>query len=246
GRYLLIESSLIQFYATGGAGYRIELGSGTLSAGASIAYTYQENDFSLAIDANIQPGSPYEEKPENDAIFRAKDLSSHKILGILGVAYETDEFRVAASYRPPLHWESEGTAEVDFPDKLSDLGPGLSDDRVTFRGSQAGSLRVGWAWESGTHPGRQHRPRYMFEVNGVWENWSAVDNFQMKPHGNLTSSELPNDTLPDLQSIVQPKNWQDSFSLRLGGSWGATSWLTLHGGGMLETAAQPNSYTHTA
>jgi len=249
GRYLLIESSLIEFYLTGGAGYQFDVGSGTLNAGLSVAYAYQENDFTLAINAEIPPKSPWEENPENDAIFRAENLSSHKVFGIAGLSYETDQFRVAASYRPPLHWESDGTAAVDFPDKLSDLGPGLTDDGVTFRGAQAGALRVGWSWEKGRHPGRSHRPRYQVEVNGVWENWSAVDYFEMEPHGQLEASELPDeaqDSLPELQTIVQTKDWRDTFSLRLGASWGAVEWLTLHGGGMLETAAQPNGSTHLA
>lgn len=249
GRYLLIESNLIEFYLTGGAGYQFDLGNGTLSAGASVAYAYQENDFALAINAELPPKSPWEEDPADDAIFRAEDLTGHNFFGILGLTYQEGGMRIAASYRPPMRWESEGTAQVEFPDKLSDLGPGLTDDGVIFRGAQAGSLRIGWSWETGTHPGFDHRPRWGFEVNGVWENWSAVENFEMEPQGKLKASELPDsaqDSLPELQTIVQRKNWQDTFSLRLGGSWGPKSWLTLHGGGMLETAAQPTTSTHLA
>ncbi len=244
-RYLLVDSSLVEFYASAGLGYQFDLEHGSLSLGATGVYAYQNNDFTLAINSEPAPTSPYEEDPENDAIFRANNLTGHNVLGIFGIAYQTGGLRLAASYRPPMSWSSEGTADIDFPDSLANLDARLSDDSVTFRANQAGSLRFGVGYEDGTHPGISQRPRYEIEINGTWENWSAVEQFELIPHGDVLGPS-GDDPIIRIDRIVQPWQWRDTFSLRLGGSWGALPWLTLHGGSMLETAAQPAAYTHPA
>lgn len=243
-RYLLVSSKLVEFYASAGVGYQIDLPDqdGTLSVGATGIYAYQDNDFTLVINSEPAPTSPYEEDPKNDAVFKARNLTGHNVLGIFGIAYENDGLRLGASYRPPISWNSEGTADVDFPESLANFNARLSDDAVTFRANQAGSLRLGFAYEDGQHPGFEDRPRYNIEVNGTWENWSAVDQFELEPAGDVESDAAGF----SIDRIVQPWNWRDTFSLRVGGSWGAGSWLTLHGGGMLESAAQPAAYTHPA
>ena len=244
-RHMLIESSLLQAYGTLGAGYRFELPTGQLSVGASAMLAYQRNRFRLAINAEVPtPNPPWQENPDEEAIFEARELSSFNATGVLGLAYELDGFRIAASYRPPISWESEGRAEVDFPDNLEDLELGLSDDRVTLRTNQAGSLRFGWGYEHGQHPGRPDHPRFDVTVNGIWENWSIVESFEIEPAGDITSEAFGSQEIQDLRTIQQPKNFRDTFSLRVGGSWGALEWLTLHGGGLLETAAQSEAYTN--
>jgi long-chain fatty acid transport protein len=244
-RHMLIESSLLQAYGTLGAGYRFDFERGQLSVGASAMLAYQRNRFKLAINAEVpSPTRPWQENPDEEAIFEARELSSFNATGVLGVAYELDGFRLAASYRPPIAWESEGTATIDFPDDLEELQLGLSDDRVTLKTRQAGSLRFGWGYEHGQHPGRPDRPLFDVEVNGIWENWSAVERFEIVPAGDITSEALGDEGIQDLRPIQQRKNYRDTFSLRLGGSWGALRWLTLHGGALLETAAQPEAYTN--
>lgn len=239
-RRMLVSSNLIQIHAMAGLGYRLELADGILRLGASGLLAYQDHEFKLAILSAVDSSGPWDEDPSQEAVFTASNLSSVEFNGIFGVSWEKDGFRVGASYRPPFQWESTGTAELQLPEDLRDQNLSLTDEGVTFRSGQAGSLRLGWAYEWGAHPGRPARPKYEFAVDGVWENWSVVENFQLSPAGNLQFQ----DNEVELPTIYQRKNWRDTFSLRLGGSWGAAEWLTVHAGGSLETAAQPAAYTN--
>jgi long-subunit fatty acid transport protein len=236
GRYMLITSSLLEFSATLGAGYQIELPYGNLSVGLSGAATYLDSDFHLAIHGNIDREEF--EDPANDAIFYGRGLSDWAMSGTVGLAYDLDGFRVAASYRPPFSWEAEGTAEME---PAEDAGIGdLTDDTVTLRTDQAGALRTGVGLELGQHPADPDLPRYDIEFNFVWEDWSRVDYFRITPHGRVQvlAEEI------DLGTLYQPKGYEDTFSFRLGGSYAINEWLTGHAGGFYETGAQPEEYTN--
>lgn len=246
GRHMLIESDLVQVYGSLGAAYRFQLKDGSeLSIGASAWLAYQINKFKLAINAEVPLSEPYEEDPKDQAIFTGRDLSSFTFTGNFGIAWESvDGLSLAASYRPPMSWESSGVAEVDFPENLEDLKPKLTDDDLTLRIKQAGKLRFGFGYEHGTHPGLKDAPLWDLEVNAVWEDWSRVEFVEMEPAGEITSETLGDAAgFPELGAIKQPKGYRDTFSLRAGGSWGPLKWLTVHAGGYLETPAQPNAYT---
>lgn len=242
-RHMLVESNLLQVYMLLGVGYRFKIGGGELSVGVAAGPSYQQNSFKLVIDADSQVAPPWEEDPANEATFAAEELSGWNVTGILGVAWQKDGVHLGASYRPPLSWEVKGKVKSTFPPLLVELSkPTLTADGITLRTEQAGSLRVGAGWASGEHPGIEGRPRLELEANVVWEDWSRVENFEVETEGDLSlfegALELP------LQTIYQRKGWKDTYSLRMGGSYGATSWLTAHLGGYLETGAQGNTVTN--
>ncbi|QDG49806.1 hypothetical protein FIV42_03345 [Persicimonas caeni] len=236
GRYMMVGTTLIEAFASLGAGYRIELPYGDLSVGASAAATYLDSDFTLVIHGGTDRENW--EDPENDAVFRGNGLSDWALSGTFGLAYDIQGFRLAASYRPPISWEAEGTAELT-PAPSNNLGE-LTDDGVTLRTEQAGVLRMGFGLEAGEHPGDATRPRYDFEFNMVWEDWSRVDRFEITPHGKL--KVLNAET--DLGTLYQVKGYEDTFSFRLGGSYAFNDWLTGHAGGYYETGAQAEEYTN--
>lgn len=244
-RHMMVSSELLQIYFTLGAGYRFKVGSGTLSVGASVMAAYQNTSFTLVVDEAEAPISPpWEENPEKAALFEAQDLQGWRPTGVLGIAYQLGGFHLAASYRLPISWESKGKVKVNLPDSLAkDAGAQLTDDGITLRTQQAGSLRLGAAWTEGTHPGFADRPRLELEANLVWEDWSRVEVFEVETAGDIELTEL--DIAPiELPTIYQEKRWQDTWSLRLGGSYGATSWLTAHAGVAMETATQSRAYTN--
>jgi long-chain fatty acid transport protein len=242
-RHMLVESNLLQIYMMLGAAYRFKVAGGELSVGLSAGPAYQQNSFKLVIDADAQVAPPWEEDPNNEAVFAANDLSGWNVAGILGVAWHKDGLHLGASYRPPLNWEVTGTVASTFPEQLVMLSePSLTADGITLKTAQAGSLRVGFGWAEGQHPGFEDRPRLELEANVVWEDWSRVEYFEVATQGDLSlfdgASVIP------LQTIYQEKRWKDAYSLRLGGSWGALSWLTAHAGAYLETGAQGNTVTN--
>jgi long-chain fatty acid transport protein len=242
-RHMLVESNLLQIYMMLGVGYKMKVGGGVLSVGISGGPAYQRNSFKLVVDADVQVAPPWEEDPSNESTFTAQDLSGWNIAGILGVAWEKDGLHLGASYRPPLSWEVKGKVKATFPQQIIDLSdPALTSDGITLKTAQAGSLRVGAGWADGVHPGFADRPRLELEANLVWEDWSRVQNFEVATEGDLALFGGAN-TIP-LQTIYQRKGWKDTYSMRLGGSWGALPWLTAHAGAYMETGAQANAVTN--
>ncbi|MFU8803800.1 MAG: OmpP1/FadL family transporter [Bradymonadaceae bacterium] len=247
-RNMVVSTDMFVMYLSLGAGYAFDLGAGKLSLGLTAMAAHQRTNFSTIIEADFAPSPPWEEDPDQEAFFQGEDLAAWAPTGIVGIAYEIDGFRLGASYRPPIHWEAKGRAVLDLPDDYDDLNTVLTDDALTLRTWHAGSLRLGWGFEGGSHPGDAARPLWDLEFNVVWENWSLVDNFEVELAGELEVREIVHEdgsyhTIP-LEPIYQSKGYKDTWSLRGGMSFGLLTWLTVHGGGFLETGAQPVAYTN--
>lgn len=245
-RYMMSSSELLQFYLTLGAGYRFKVGNGHLSVGLSMMAAYQQTSFTLLIDETETPVSrPYSEDPETGGLFEAQDISGWKPTGVLGLAYQNGGVHLSLSYRPPINWETTGTVKLALPPGLSqDLGARLSDDEVSMKINQAGSLRLGAAWTEGTHPGFEDRPRLELEANLVWEDWSRTESFEVDTKGEIEVTAVDGIAPIPIATIYQQKSWQDTWSLRMGASYGALPWLTAHAGAFMETATQSSAYTN--
>lgn len=244
-RQMMVNAQLLQIYFTLGAGKTFRVGGGELGVGISLMAAYQDNTFRLVVDEADLPSPPWEEDPEAQATFEAQKLRGWRPTGVLGLSWRKDGFAVAASYRPPIHWETQGKVKLDLPEGLAvAAGAQLTDDGVTLRTWQAGSLRVGAGWEQGTHPGFADRPRLELEANIVWEDWSRVEYFEVETAGDIELTEFEGSEPLNISTIRQDKQWKDTFSVRLGGSYGILPWLTGHAGGYLETATQTKAYTN--
>lgn len=79
------------------------------------------------------------------------------------------------------------------------------------------------------------------EVDFVWEHWSQLKSF------DITFSETKLEKLGyemTFKKLVLARNYQDTFSVRLGGQWNAIpKWLTVRAGGWWESPAHPVGYT---
>lgn len=81
-----------------------------------------------------------------------------------------------------------------------------------------------------------------FEIEGdfVYEQWSSYDHVFIETAG-IDFAFGGSEAAP-LDPIVQPRDWQDAWSLRLGGELGLfDQMVALRGGVMYETAAVPTS-----
>lgn len=248
-RGMVTEADLLVAYLGVGAGYRFQLGEGRdLSLGLTAALAYMNTDFSVFVEANPGAPPPWTEDPDKEAFVQAKNLTDFAPTGIIGLAYTTGPMRLAASYRPPMKWKAKGDVEVDFPGPLLDIEPTLSSDTAFLETWHAGSLRVGWGLQGGQHPADPDLPRWDLEINGIWENWSVVDYFRLELEGDIELRGLDKDEdghypAQTLHPFYQAKGYRDAFSVRAGFSYGLTSWLSAHGGGFFETAAQPLEFT---
>ncbi|OGQ11656.1 MAG: hypothetical protein A2138_09255 [Deltaproteobacteria bacterium RBG_16_71_12] len=81
------------------------------------------------------------------------------------------------------------------------------------------------------------------EADFVYEGWSVYDHIYLSTSG-VSVNRTPGDptAAAELDPVVQPKDWTDAWSARLGGT--VALWdrmLELHGGGFYETSAIPAS-----
>lgn len=82
------------------------------------------------------------------------------------------------------------------------------------------------------------------EVDFVWENWSQLKSFDIDFHKEKVEIEQLG-YVARFKKIVLPRNYKDTYSVRVGGEWNAVQkWLTVRAGGWWESAAQPNDFTN--
>ncbi len=242
-RGMAVETDMVVVYPSVGAAYQFDLGDDRrLDVGLTAMLAYQNTDFTVVADTDTSP--PWRENPDDEVFVQGRNLSGIAPTGVLGISFEDGPLRLGASYRPPIRWNLTGTADVGYPPAVEPLNPEMTDDTMHLETWHAGSLRLGWGLQWGEHPADSERPRWDLEFNTIWENWSVVDNFRIELDGNITpAGGSEDDALTNFQPVYQRKGYQDTISLRTGLSYGVNSWLTAHGGGFLETAAQPIAYT---
>jgi long-subunit fatty acid transport protein len=133
----------------------------------------------------------------------------------------------AATRFVPVFFEPEGRVRVDKEELDAD------DVSVRFRFQLPATARAGVRYIHDT--GR--RQWFDLELDFVYENWSAIESFDLKIDGTANGQQLNDLTLP--------KQWQDTYSVRLGGDVNVLDpYLTLRAGGFFESAAVPRDYSH--
>lgn len=241
-RHMVVHTFLIQVSFLGTIAYAFDLDAGKLGIGLSGGAAYQQSDITLVIDqASLNVGPPYTENPDFQASFNGYKLRDLRPAFVGGLAWEgKDGFRLAAAYQPGFTWEATGRVDLGLPPSLDSFVE-LTNDELVLRSKQAHRLTAAWGYATGTHPGRDEMPLFDLEFNVVWEDWSRVESFESEPLGALNVSDVQE--LP-INSVVQPKGYQDTFALRVGASYATTPWLSLHGGGFIESAAQRKPLTN--
>lgn len=242
-RHMVVTTQLLEIFFLATVGYAFEMDAGKLGVGLSGGPAYQDNDLTLVVDqVGLVVGPPYTENPDFQGAFRATDMRDVQPVFLGGLSWEgVNGVRFGVAYQTGISWNAKGRVEVDFPDAISELIE-LTDDGLLLRTKQAHRLSGGWGYAAGAHPGVKDAPLFDVEANIIWEDWSRVAAFETEPIGSILVTDT-GDELP-LNPVIQPKGYQDTFALRVGGSYGATRWLTLHAGGFVETAAQREAVTN--
>jgi long-chain fatty acid transport protein len=79
------------------------------------------------------------------------------------------------------------------------------------------------------------------ELAGVWEGWSSFEEIQATPN-NIEVEGVPGVGSIPVGPMNIPHNWQDTFSVRLGGDYKLDQDFTLRAGYNFETGAPPDTY----
>ncbi len=242
-KYMLVEREVLVVYYTASVAWKHK---DLFGFGASLQWVDMPSiTFDLVINGNTSPRIVEPQQSRFDVENRITGADRVGFTAILGGWYKPLpylEFGASARVLPvAFHAKSHMTVtplnlELEEPPKLT--RDGELDDSVTFKMKFPAKLRVG--------------ARYIHEQNGVelfdlelnlgWEQWSVVDSFTMDA-GGLITEVLGQPLEPGV--IEMPRNWKDTWSVRLGGDWNTLpDWLSLRGGFMFETGATPKGYEY--
>ena len=239
-RFLLIESEVLEIYYSAAVGYNFN--------GLRIGGTFQLSQllakFTTVTSSSL--GTP-DENPNDDAI-TALEVTDFKPTGLIGVAYDVDRsLSFGALYQFPVDWVAEGTVDTMFdPNGLAGKSPAdggvgarLTDDSATFKVSEPDvfTLAARYAHLDG------ERELFDVELEATYERWSVLENYEIIAPGPV-EIQLGQPTPLDLATTFIPHNWQDTWSVRLGGDVNLDEMLTVRAGGFYETAASKSAYTN--
>lgn len=136
--------------------------------------------------------------------------------------------------------------DLSGPIDITPIGEIIADDEVIQENTGGGLeltlpafVRAGVRYR---HLTEAQEEIFDIEVDVVWEHTSSLDNYDIDLEGRAQIPGVFNQELPD---ISLPRRWQDTFSIRMGGTWNAIAdTLEVSAGGFWESGAAPKNYSH--
>ena len=203
-----------------------------LAAGATFQLVQGTARFTQAVWSGSDVGTD----PAADTIAHV-DVSSGLIpTAILGVtARPTERVAVGASWRRGFTFDANGTLVTDLPVAAQAIGARQIGTDAGFTLPLPDVVRVGVL----VRP----RARWLVEADAVYERWSTLRSLALLPHGIVVASDNLGTSKP-LPDIILQKNFDDAFSVRLGGEHELVPGrLTVRAGYLHETSAVPTAST---
>jgi len=244
-RYTLVDTLVWQGYAGPSVAWRP---IPTLTVGAGVAWTFMRAEEELAVAMCLE-GAECGDNPTQDVHIRMAAVDAAQVFWNAGVLYEPKPWlSVGASFVPPVKFHAKGSITADFGDEFGLAsfldGTSFEDDDITLLVNMPMIARLGVAV----------RPMKGLEIEaaGVWERWSTTPE-QCGDYGegicitdmNLTITTnkdnplAPPDDIVLSDDIVLPTNYDDAFSVRLGGDWDINPRFTARAGTFYESSAIP-------
>lgn len=203
-----------------------------LAAGVTLQLVKGTARFTQAVWSGDAAGT----NPAEDAIAHVDVTSGFIPTAVLGItARPTDRVAVGVSYRPRFTFDASGTLTTDLPASARAIGAHQVGTDTGFSLPMPDVVRAGVL----VRP----RARWLVEVDVVLERWSALSALELEPHGiTLVSDNLG--TSKPLPNIVFQKNFEDAFSVRVGGEHELVPGrLAVRAGYLHETSAVPLAST---
>ena len=236
-RYQLTRfESLIAFASLSAAWGQEDFGLGVTLNYAQMPYLR----YNMVVDGTPDEGlNPYRSSWDVEAALELSDPAAFSaILG--GWVRLADSVEVAATFRSATRFEASG----DFSVSNVPGGTPFSEKQLTVNNPSAAltltlpaTARLGFRYapdadQSGVAP-------FDLELVAAWEQWSSFDRFAVDLEGqlNLFAAE-------PVEDVNLEKQWRDTMSLRLGGSYALSEAIRLSAGGFFEQGATPREYLH--
>lgn len=203
-RYSALEVKNLEANYVLGAGAQPLQG---LRVGATVMLYQSGSDQTANLWVNSKTFAQIPEDPNFDVPLDVEFTSKLQLSWSVGASYEPlPGLTVGASFRPGRHISSEGKIGVSLPALLSNFGASIVGDQIGITLDTAPIVRVGV----------EYAVPNVFEVEAavVGELWSNHKEIVVSPK-NI--SFTLGDTTQGLGDIVLPRNWRDTYSIRVGG-----------------------------
>ncbi len=240
-RYMLTKLDALMAYLSVSAAYGKDdkFGVGATLQWASMPKT----NMSLVIDASTgSQQSPYYGPNDVVATIRLKDTSG-SFSAILG-----------GWWRPIKNLELAASGRI-IPVNFHATGDVVMDNDKAGAGAQFGSRELSItdskaALDMKLAPTASFAVRYLHlnpagkttwdvEADAVWEGWRVLNDFTVQTSGQINLFSAQN-----MPTVSIPKRWQDTWSVRLGGTAEVAENLRVSAGGLWEQGAAPLNYSN--
>jgi len=203
-----------------------------LAAGVTFQLVKGTARFTQAVWSGDAAGT----NPAEDTLAHVDVTSGFIPTAIVGVtARPTERVAVGASYRRGFTFDASGSLTTDLPAPARAIGAHQIGTDTGFSVPFPDVVRAGVL----VRP----RPRWLVEADVVYERWSALRSLALLPRGIVIASDNLGTSKP-LPDIVFQKNFDDAFSLRLGGERELVPGRLIARAGVLhETSAVPLAST---
>ena len=199
---------------------------------------------SLTVDGNVSPGLVFPDGGPFDIRANIKGSDHVGVSGILGMWYRPiPEFELALSGRFLPVWVNAKstlslepvTLDLDQPIALSRNGRAADDVTIDMVLPPTARLGVRYIHRVGDVE------RFDVELDATWEGTSLVDAYRVRGNG-LVADVLGERIAIDRINI--PKQWRDTWSLRVGGDVAVVpDWFSLRAGGFWESPSAKPAYS---
>lgn len=239
-RYMLTKLDALMAYASAAVawGKKDKFGIGLTLQYAVMPKTH----LSLVIDgATGGAQNPYYANNDVVATIRLQDWSAFSAI-VGGWLRLSDRLELALSGRV-IPVEFNATGDLVLENDRAGAGANFSAEKIAVTNSTAAmtmkiapTATLGARYRGLDGSGAE---KWDAEVNVVWEGWSVIDQYDVKNGGmiNLFAAQAA----PDVQ--IQ-KRWQNTWSVRAGGSAEVAKGLKVSLGGYWEQGAVPQNYEH--
>lgn len=233
-RFLLIESEVLEIYYSLGAGYHWN----GLRIGGVFQMAHMLAKFQTVTSSAL--GTP-DENPKDDAV-TSLDVTDLKPTGQLALSYDVNRsLSFGAVYKFGIKFVAEGTVETEFNPEgtAAQANARLADDKAKFHVNEPDTLRLAARYA------HLDGEREIFDVELVfgYERWSVLDEFKIETPGPIIL-ELGGEVEIPLKTTTIQHQWEDTYSLRLGGDINLDEMLSVRLGGWYETAASKSAYSN--
>jgi long-chain fatty acid transport protein len=225
-RYIVQDTSLSTVYIGSYAAWQI---APKISIGGGIQYVLANAESSQRINYGGVLNPLLNENPDYDGELEGKDLKDQTFAANLGVLVRPIEtLKVGLSWKSGMDLDIEGDAELTIPAPVTQLSGGLIQSLTTTVNT---TVSVPQSIGFGVSYQLTEKLEVISDVN--WFNWSVYEDLDFDFKDNTLF-------LPDQD---QPRDWEDSWTFRIGTEYWLTDQYAVRAGYIYDQTPMPDK-TH--